>query len=374
MKPESIIPFPHLVNEIEIPLDGNAFPTPVFCKRTFNHKCIAHYRQILANGQTDTCPYGFGTDVMIIGKKRIVVTALSVSGISNKKLVSNKYSSKDVSVHLTREQYEAIKNKVIGDLKSLYEFAEKKEEVETRGGVISENQELLDTTFHELRKLNTQLKRQAELLSQEIEGYNPDTNKVQYLVLNIYSTSRLISIRLNSYDFLLNPELNAETIKKPTRVFKKIEKVMHCLRLASDEKGVRINLKGTCHRTTSANDLFELLPFILLENALKYSPRNDDVEVKIVDTKDDEIHVKITSRGPRPNEDELDKLFEKGFRSKRVEGIESGSGFGLFLAQAICELNSISIEIKVGDQRTYINQIAYSDFIVVLKMKAVVEY
>lgn len=374
MKPESIIPFPHLINDIEIPLEGSIFNTPVFCKRTFNHKCISHYKSIISDNKSKTCPYGFGTDLMTVGKKRIILTALNVSSISNKKLVNKNIHDKDINVLLTRDQYLTLKSNVTTQLKPLYEFVEKKEDVDKEGSVISENKELLDTTFHELRKLNTQLKRQSELLNQEIEQYNPDKNKVQYLVLNIFSTSRLISIRLNSYDFLLNPELNADTIKKPTKVFKKIEKTIHCLKVASDEKGVRINLKGTSHQSTNANDLFELLPFILIENSLKYSPKNEEVEVKILETQDDQIHVRITNLGPRPNDDEIEKLFEKGFRSGRVEGIESGSGLGLFLAQAICELHDISIDLKIGDQRTYINQVAYSDFIVTLKIKVLTDW
>ncbi|MEQ8304855.1 MAG: ATP-binding protein [Cyclobacteriaceae bacterium] len=370
MKPEKVIPFPHLVNEIEIPKNGYIINTPVFCERTFNHKCVDHYKTLLLGEKAKCCPYGFGSDILKVGKKKIVITGLNVIGISDKKIIRRNLHEKDVSVQFAKAKYERVKERTVDLLGPLYQLQEKSEEINKNEVFINENKDLLDTTFHELRKLNAQLKRQSELLNQEVEGYELDKERIKYLALNVFNTSRLISIRLNTYDFLLNPELNALAIKKPIRVFKKIEKTIHCLKVASDQKSVRIGIRGTSHKRVNANDLFELLPFLLLENAMKYSPKGNEVEVKIVETYDDQIHVRISNLGPRPEDDEIDKLVEKGFRSSKVNGIESGSGLGLFLAQAICDLHSISMEIKIGEQRTFVNQLAYSDFAVTLRMNA----
>ena len=78
--------------------------------------------------------------------------------------------------------------------------------------------EILDNTFHELRKLNQELKLQTEHLIYQSNNFSwNNVGDIKYLSQNIFSTSQLISIRLNTYDFGVNPNLSQYEEKSPDR-------------------------------------------------------------------------------------------------------------------------------------------------------------
>ncbi|HZH87348.1 MAG TPA: ATP-binding protein, partial [Brumimicrobium sp.] len=311
--------------------------------------------------------YGFATDYFKINKQTVIFTGLNIEKFSDRKKAQKNLTKKDFSPRITIEHYSETKQNFIEFIKANSELAQTLTDYSDAKNDIEENKEILDNTFHELRKLNMQLKRQSEKLNFEIDKHNPSYQNIKYLGLNIFATSRLISTRLNTYDFGLNPELISNTAKKPTKVFKKVEKVTHCLKIQSDEEKVRIQLEGNSYNSIVANDVFELLPFLLLENAIKYSPQNEQVTVKFFEN-DDNLTIRIRNLGPRPEPEEIPKLTERGIRSKNVNG-ESGYGLGLYLANFIADLNGIDFNITVDKEIKYISGIKYSDFIVDLKFK-----
>ncbi len=315
------------------------------------------------------CPYGFATDYFRVNKQTVLFTSLNVEKFSDRKKVQKNINKKDFSPRITLDHYNQTKNNFINFMVANIDLTKTINEYSAAKEIVGENKELLDNTFHELRKLNMQLKRQAEKLSFEIDKYNPNYNNIKYLGLNVFSTSRLISIRLNTFDFGLNPDLISNSAKRPTRVFKKIEKVAHCLKIETDERNVSIYLDGNSYNSIEANDVFELLPFLLLENAVKYTPPNETISVKFVESENDLI-VRFKNLGPRPEKGEIHRLTEKNIRSchNKVKQ-ETGYGLGLYLASFIAEINGISFELKIEDEIKYIDNEKYSNFIIDLKFK-----
>ena len=70
----------------------------------------------------------------------------------------------------------------------------------------------------------------------------------------------------------------------------------------------------------------------LLSNAAKYAGSGGGIDVRVEHLQAESI-VRILDRGPGIDRDELDRLFEIGYRSPSTVGLAQGSGIGLFVAR-----------------------------------------
>jgi signal transduction histidine kinase len=85
----------------------------------------------------------------------------------------------------------------------------------------------------------------------------------------------------------------------------------------------------------------------LVNNAIKYTPENGKISVRLVSA-DDNIHIEIEDTGTGIPEDKLDKVFDKFERI--AQGKELGTGLGLPIAKDIVERHygKIWVESKLG--------------------------
>ena len=90
----------------------------------------------------------------------------------------------------------------------------------------------------------------------------------------------------------------------------------------------------------------------LLENALKFSPPDERVRVRITATRSEAI-VRVVDHGPGLDGQELDQVFEPFFR--RAGDARSGAGLGLAIARGFTEANGgrIWAESRLGQGATF---------------------
>ena len=153
----------------------------------------------------------------------------------------------------------------------------------------------------------------------------------------------MISNRFSYFDSVLNPSLSVGS-PYPAVIFKKFDKMRRLLK-GYQRKNVWITIDSPIQSDFRYNiyPTFETLLFIILENAIKYSPSGKPVEV----TFSEDAHildVTIRSIGPYCDENELMHLCDKGFRSENAKiAQEVGQGFGLNFAQKICAAHKIGL-------------------------------
>ena len=75
----------------------------------------------------------------------------------------------------------------------------------------------------------------------------------------------------------------------------------------------------------------------LIDNALKYSPATEPVEIRL-SVDDNRVSVAVLDRGMGVAESERSRIFEKFFRSTGAEGVR-GAGLGLFIVKRIADLH-----------------------------------
>ena len=148
----------------------------------------------------------------------------------------------------------------------------------------AEAQEFVSVTMHEIRRLNLQIKAQAEDLITKVTKLNTPQD-VAYQIQSIFGTSTLISTRLDAYDFHVNPSGFAFARRKRIPIYGKFEKARHCLSAFANRSQLEIRFTGQSHMSIRGIPLLEILPFLLLENAIKYSPKQKTIEVSFVNTR-----------------------------------------------------------------------------------------
>lgn len=247
---------------------------------------------------------------------------------------------------------------------------EEHELLESEGRKLNQNISLLNETLHEVRKINNQLKSSVLQLSNALRSVYIESNKfieIKNIRKNIEANTSLLSIRMDTYDMIFNPESIKDEMVVPIAVYKKIEKVYKCLFAQRKEKNIEVQLSGHTDRLFRLSNTIELAFFIIVDNAIKYSPINEEVNIEFLDCVHS-LEVTFTNWGIRPNSGEMAHIRERGFRSQKVieETNIEGSGLGLYLLQQICDLNNVKLDIHIGNGSMKVNGLGYAPFIVKL--------
>jgi signal transduction histidine kinase len=110
-----------------------------------------------------------------------------------------------------------------------------------------------------------------------------------------------------------------------------------------------------------------VLPFIIFENAMKYSPEKSQINCQFKTSGENLIGIEISNKAFLPDKEELPKLFNKKYRGRYSADIH-GTGIGLFVAKLICDYNDVEINLNTH-QDSIIDGKPYGDFVIVLKLK-----
>lgn len=222
--------------------------------------------------------------------------------------------------------------------------------------------EILDSTLHEVRRFSAQLTKFAERLSRDTEGQA----QINQTALSVFYTAGMISSRLAYTDIELNPRaVESQTVIR-SGIYKKFDKARRILAEEARDRNVTIRLDGESRVEIDTLPVFELLPFVLLENGVKYSPPSQTVTVGFETSLGHQV-VTVSSIGPAVTDAELPRLFEKEFRGAATAHLP-GEGLGLFLAQQVCRLHGVRVRAVLGRRDIYqVGGVSYGEFRIVLE-------
>jgi signal transduction histidine kinase len=215
--------------------------------------------------------------------------------------------------------------------------------------------QFVDTATHELRTPLANIKAYAETLAladvidveqqkQFLNTINSEATRLARFVDDLLSVSsmELGSLSLNKQVTDLRRMLN-EVLAK---VRPQVEEKQLALEVALPEKMPEPELDKDKIATVLVN---------LLGNAVKYTPANGRVSFRVNIT-DKQIEVSVTDTGVGIAADELDKVFEKFYRSNdpRVQE-QTGTGLGLALSQEVVRLHGgkITVESEINKGSTF---------------------
>lgn len=162
---------------------------------------------------------------------------------------------------------------------------------------------LIDSLLHELRSINGDLKDCLDTI-------NFDDNKDR---ISIWAQANLLLIRMEMYDFDINPLLFAGAEKYAIPILKRVEKVYKCLDNLHYSKNISIKLKGNTWLKYKANDIIEIAFYIIIHNAIKYAPEHTEITITFIETRNT-VKVVFSNYAELPEDSEIPNLTHRGYR------------------------------------------------------------
>lgn len=163
---------------------------------------------------------------------------------------------------------------------------------------------------------------------------------------SVFYTSKLIDSYTSLVDAFANPEILKNGNTRMRTVYRSFDKIAKILNAKAYSKKVQLKFFGFDYTEIPAYSSLDLLPFILIDNAIKYSSEEYDVEIHFSKTTD-ELIVSIANTGCYIRDDEIEKIFKKYVRGASASVFASeGSGIGLYLAKEIARHHNAQINVK----------------------------
>lgn len=345
--------------------DGAFLHVIEFCKNcSKNKECRDFYQKISPEHYNRflTCPHGMSVYCSYSNGKMLCFTCMRGKGSYKKDKAKgvNKPNSQNI-----------VFNPVLAhdQLLDLIMYSMRVEEADA---VLEEKRASIDSISHEVKKLNAQIKdRSDDIIQTYADG------KVDYLsreelysliekIKTVYVCSSMVNTRFSLLDYERNPQILSQGPVYECNIYGKFDKIRM---IFSNYLGRRvpIYLKGSTYRRFWAYPMFEMIPLLLVDNAVKYSSNGNSVEISFNEEGSD-LYVDISSYSPYCSQFDIENIFTKGFRGKNAVKVADGSGIGLFFVKLLCDLHKIGIAITSDSTRvTEISGVAYAPFNVKLK-------
>lgn len=357
-------PFPIYINDNQHPKDGSLYNTHNYCKLSFNNNCKLHYSKIKDNEGFYQCPYGFASYVSKNNNETRIFTSLYIDKISVKKWLRKKIKKTDSQLSINTDKVTELIKSYDKQCAEQNYAKHLTRDIDRKTNIVENKKEVLDDTLHELRRINKQLKMQAFFLNKELESEDLDLTSIKDKAKNIQAATELVSVRLDAYDFTLNPDLVETGNKMGVNLYRKFEKAKKCLSLYAIDEEVQVVFEGNSHELIKAYEIIDIMPYILIENAIRYSPSQGIVNCKFNISDNALSSIEIKNIGPKLEEEELPKILEKGVRGKSVQDKIKGTGKGLHIVKLICDYNDIDFSV---DSKPIDNE--YGEFTATIKFK-----
>lgn len=155
------------------------------------------------------------------------------------------------------------------------------------------------------------------------------------------------SIKLHQSCFQLSSLISNPSSAKngrpiPQPVYRYFDRFKWIFEELAQETGHQIRIEGPSTHQAKLYNSFELVPQVLLDNAIKYGSPHSNIKIKITDLPDGGTSVVVKSYGDHIPVGLRKKIFDKEVRANGDSQIE-GSGLGLYIAKVICEANGIAL-------------------------------
>lgn len=212
--------------------------------------------------------------------------------------------------------------------------------------------DFINIASHELKTPLTSLSANIQFL-QKTMGGNENANPMQQKLVassltNVKKLNKLIDELLNVNSIGLGRmAVRKEEIDLVTLIKDSIAN------LSSGNSPVIVSGLDTARVFADPVKIEQIL-INLINNAIKYAPQSDKIEVHICDV-DSGYIVRVIDHGRGIPEDQLKHLFDRYYQADRNNGGYSGMGLGLFICASIVKAHDgqIGVESKIGQGSTF---------------------
>jgi signal transduction histidine kinase len=205
----------------------------------------------------------------------------------------------------------------------------------TREGEIDEMKtDFISVASHEMRTPMTSIKGSIELLLGGYAGELPPES-TELLGICLTAVDRLIRLINDLLDISKIESGKMELHLAKLNVTDCVNKSMRSLRSLAEVNKVTVQAKHDerLPEVMADRDRLEQVITNLLSNALKYSPTDKEVVIRVAAV-DNFVRISVSDEGPGIPPDQVGRVFD---RFQQLAGAKKGTGLGLAIARALVE-------------------------------------
>lgn len=284
-----------------------------------------------------------GTSVIILFVIYAILSKLLTRPLIRMKEATEKLSEGDFDVSLP-----FIGKDELGELSgAIQKLATDLERLKT------ERNEFLASIAHELSTPLTYLIGYSKVaMRQDVD----EKSRADYLEIIAEESDRMKDLVKDLLDLAKIDENTFTIMKENFRVRSFLEEIVKRVTPSFNLKNIHLHLICDDDIEINADPLrFEQVILNLLDNALKYSPEQSTVEVKVA-WHNEQVAISVIDFGIGIPSEEIEFIFEKLYRVEKSRSRASGgSGLGLSIVQELIEAHGgkIEVESSVGKGSTF---------------------
>jgi hypothetical protein len=311
---------------------------PVQC-----HTCTKPCRKYFdkdPNEKIKNCPLGYNVFNAKFKKHNLVFVGLLIKGFHEK--IPRKDKKKTSNKIISLESLLRWENETSTFLKSIEDY---------KDSCVKDSL----AVYHDITPTISLIFRTLEALISDVPGATfdekVDNSDIKHRTL--YHAINLLDNRLKMMPLISNPDAAKFGQVSKCSPFKLFDKLRRLFQDTANKKGVILDLQSSSYITLEplVYDSFITIPFVLVENAIKYSVNNGTVHIHLKQ-KGNTVIITVTSFGPIVTAEDADIIFEKGYKDPNAKKFASqGSGIGLYLATIVAKAHNLEISYKKGNTK-----------------------
>ncbi len=206
--------------------------------------------------------------------------------------------------------------------------------------------ELVSMVAHELRSPLTSISGFSELL---LDTSLTRDQAEEYASIILKESNRLSDLINKFLDISKIEAGKSQVNKAPVQLREIVDKVLDVNLYLAEKKKIAVSVKASPNLPLvyADRDMIEQVVLNLFSNAVKYSPENASVEIRLREL-DEDVLVEVEDTGYGISEEDLPRIFDKFYRAADHDEIRDvrGTGLGLSLVKEIVELHGGKITVK----------------------------
>lgn len=234
------------------------------------------------------------------------------------------------------------------NIRSKDEIGELANSLEYMAGELSKLDEyrknFISNISHDFRSPLTSIKGYIEAM---LDGTIPVEKQEKYLNIVLSETNRLTKLttgllELNDFD-KYGPVLK----RKEFDVVSSIRATMNTFEGICEKKGISFYMSCPAEDTVVYADKTKIGQVIynLVDNAIKFSPKNSTIQVTITEKKD-KLFISVKDEGPGIEKDKQKRVWERFYKSDASRGKDKhGTGLGLSITREIIKAHGENINL-----------------------------